>query len=123
MARRREIAERYNAAFAAVDGIVPPFEPEWARTNYQSYVVQIPDGADQRAFMQALLDRGVASRRGIMNAHREVPYAGVHHLPVSEWAQDRHVVLPLYPTMEDADIEHVIATVTTVAAAGATAVC
>lgn len=108
VARRREIADRYGAALADVDGIVPPFEPEWARTNFQSYEVGIPDGVDQRSFMQALLDRGIASRRGIMNAHREVPYQGDHHLPVSEWVQDRHVVLPLYPTMEDADIEAVI---------------
>lgn len=116
VARRREIAARYHAAFADVPGIEPPFEPEWARTNFQSYVVGIPGGVDQRRFMQALLDRGIASRRGIMNAHREVPYAGDHDLPVSEWAQDRHVVLPLYPTMDDADIDAVVAAVAAVAA-------
>ncbi len=115
VARRREIATRYNDAFAQVAGIEPPHEPEWARSNFQSYAIRIPDGADQRAFMQALLDVGVSSRRGIMNAHREVPYAGDHHLPVSEWAQDRHVVLPLYPTMDDADIEYVIDAVRRVA--------
>ncbi len=108
VARRRDIAARYSAAFSAVDGIEPPHEPDWARSNYQSYAIRIPDTADQREFMQGLLDAGVSSRRGIMNAHREVPYAGDHHLPVSEWAQDRHIVLPLYPTMDDADIEHVI---------------
>lgn len=111
IARRRELAARYNEAFAAIAGVEPPFEPSWARTNHQSYVVRIPDGLDQRAIMQALLDRGVASRRGIMNAHRETPYAGDHHLPVSEWAQDRHIVLPLFPTMADADVEHVIGAV------------
>jgi perosamine synthetase len=115
VARRREIAGRYNQAFAAIDGITPPFEPAWARTNYQSYAIGLPDGVDQREFMQALLELGVSSRRGIMNAHREVPYAGDHHLPQSEWAQDRHIVLPLYPTMDDADIDHVIESVRRVA--------
>jgi perosamine synthetase len=108
VARRREIAARYTEAFAVVDGIEPPFEPDWARSNYQSYVVRLPDGADQRQFMQALLDLGVSSRRGIMNAHRELPYAGDHRLAVSEWAQDRHIVLPLYPAMSDAEIASVI---------------
>ncbi|MDW3214159.1 MAG: DegT/DnrJ/EryC1/StrS family aminotransferase [Ilumatobacteraceae bacterium] len=116
IARRREIAARYNEAFSEIDGVEPPHEPEWARTNYQSYLVRLPDGVEQRAFMQALMDLGVASRRGIMNAHREVPYAGEYDLPLSEWAQDRHIVLPLYPTMDDADIDHVIASVRSVVA-------
>lgn len=118
VARRQEIAARYDEAFAAVDGIEPPYTPDWARTNYQSYIVRIPDDFGQRGFMQALLDRGVSSRRGIMNAHREHPYAGDHDLPVSEWAQDRHVVLPLYPSMDDADIDAVIGGVQAVVAAG-----
>lgn len=119
VARRRDIAARYTAAFAGVDRIEPPHEPDWARSNYQSYTIRLPDDADQREFMQLLLDAGVSSRRGIMNAHREVPYAGSHDLPVSEWAQDRHVVLPLYPSMDDDDIEHVIDVVTRVATEGA----
>lgn len=116
VARRREIAGRYSSAFESVGGVEPPFEPAWARTNYQSYIVRIPDGADQRQFMQLLLDRGVASRRGIMNAHRETPYrSGEWVLPNSEWAQDRHIVLPLYPTMTDDDVERVVEVVTDVA--------
>ena len=114
VARRREIADRYNGAVASVDGILAPVEPPWARSNYQSYAVGIADGLDQRDVMQALLERGIASRRGIMNAHRELPYQGDHDLPVSEWAQDRHIMLPLFPTMEDADIEAVIDSVTDV---------
>lgn len=115
VSRRREIAARFTAAFTGVDGVESPHEPSWARSNYQSYVIRIPEGADQREFMQVLLDAGVSSRRGIMNAHREIPYGGRHELPVSEWAQDRHVVLPLYPSMDDDDIEHVIDVVTRVA--------
>ncbi|MEQ8440289.1 MAG: DegT/DnrJ/EryC1/StrS family aminotransferase [Ilumatobacter fluminis] len=115
VARRREIAGRFTSAFSEADGLVPPVEPEWARTNYQSYIVRIPDGAEQRDVMQRLLDRGVSSRRGIMNAHREVPYAGRHALPVSEWAQDRHIVLPLFPTMTDDEIDRVIESVQAVA--------
>ncbi len=115
VARRREIAGRFTSAFSEADGLVPPVEPEWARTNYQSYIVRIPDGAEQRDVMQRLLDRGVSSRRGIMNAHREVPYAGRHALPVSEWAQDRHIVLPLFPTMTDDEIDRVIESVRAVA--------
>ena len=51
--------------------------------------------------MQALLERGIASRRGIMCAHREAAYpndswrsAGT--LEASEMAQEECVLLPLY---------------------------
>jgi perosamine synthetase len=104
---RRSIADRYGELLAEVEGFEPPHEPSYARSNWQSYSVRLPDAADQRDVMQAMLDRGVATRRGIMCAHREVPYAGDHHLPASEWAQDRHIILPLYPQMEDDDLVHV----------------
>lgn len=111
VARRRQIASRFTSAFSEADGVVPPVEPAWARTNYQSYIVRIPDGAEQRDVMQRLLDRGVSSRRGIMNAHREAPYQGRRELPVSEWAQDRHIILPLFPTMTGEEIEFVVSAV------------
>ncbi len=67
--------------------------------------------------MQALLDRGIASRRGIMCSHREQPYrrSDAFDLPVSEWAQDRHIVLPLFPAMDDADVEAVVAALSEIA--------
>ena len=63
---------------------------------------------DQRAVMQHMLDEGVATRRGIMCAHRERPYAGGRPLPNSEWAQDRLIVLPVYHRMPEDDIAYVV---------------
>ena len=106
---RRRIASRYAERLAALPAWTAPHEPPWARSNWQSYSVQIPDGAEQRTVMQALLDRGVASRRGIMCAHRELPYQRPvgYDLPVSEWAQDRFIVLPLFPQMTDDELDYV----------------
>jgi dTDP-4-amino-4,6-dideoxygalactose transaminase len=58
-----------------------------------------------------LLQQGIATRRGIMLAHREAPYWGqtpTGGLPRSERASDRSILLPLYPTMSDADQDYVI---------------
>lgn len=107
VAERRAIAAWYGEALADVGGVTPPVEPGWARSNYQSYVVRLPDGCDQRMVMQAMLDEGVSTRRGIMCAHREVPYAGKYDLPVSEASQDRHIVLPLFPGMSRDDVDRV----------------
>jgi dTDP-4-amino-4,6-dideoxygalactose transaminase len=65
--------------------------------------------------MQHMLDRGVATRRGVMCAHREPAYAPADTgriagpLAVGERAQDECVVLPLYPQMTEADQEAVVA--------------
>ncbi len=110
--RRREIADTYRKLFASAQWIGVPHEPAFARTNWQSYAVRLPDHVDQRAVMQAMLDAGIATRRGIMCAHREDGYRDSAHapLPHSEWCQDRTIVLPLYPQMTQADIEEVAAT-------------
>ena len=85
-------------------------EPDRARTNWQSYCVRLPDRVDQREVMQSMLDRGIATRRGIMCIHREKPYAETARfpLPVSEDAQDRTILLPLYPQMTEAEQDQVI---------------
>ena len=54
--------------------------------------------------MQALLDKGISTRRGIMCSHREPAYAELalrQELPWSEQAQDECILLPLYAQMSD----------------------
>jgi dTDP-4-amino-4,6-dideoxygalactose transaminase len=108
VAERRQIASWYAAALEPLDDVIPPTEPSWARSNFQSYVVRLPDGCNQRIVMQSMLDEGISTRRGVMCAHREKPYAGSHHLPMSEFAQDRHVVLPLFPGMTQSEVGRVV---------------
>lgn len=106
VATRRALADRYRALLEGVPGLGLPVEPSYARSNYQSFWVELPQHLDQRQVMQALLDRGVSSRRGIMNAHREAPYrveGKPLRLPNSEHAQDRRIILPLFPQMTEAE--------------------
>jgi perosamine synthetase len=106
--RRRAIAARYRQLLGDIEGLKLPFEPAWARSNWQSFCVGLPECFDQRQVMQAMLDAGVATRRGIMCAHREPAYADLqprHDLTKSEQAQDTSIILPLYSRMSEADIE------------------
>jgi dTDP-4-amino-4,6-dideoxygalactose transaminase len=103
VARRREQAARYAQLLATIPGLGVPREPAGVRWNWQSYAVRLPAGADQRKVMQALLDAGISTRRGVMCAHREPAYSGTpwrvapgQTLGRSEDAQDRTVLLPLY---------------------------
>jgi dTDP-4-amino-4,6-dideoxygalactose transaminase len=104
--RRRAAAARYGELLGNLEGLILPYEPEWARSNWQSYCVRLPDRVDQRTVMQSLLDQGIATRRGIMCAHREDPYsnsAQPHDLRQSELAQDRAILLPLYAQITESD--------------------
>ena len=101
VSRRRELAATYHSLLADIPGLRLPTEPEWARSNWQSYAVRLTDGQDQRHVMQVMLDRQIATRRGIMCSHREAAYpagswrsAGT--LAASERAQDKCILLPLY---------------------------
>ena len=110
--RRRALAQRYATLLAdAVPEVQTPREPNWARTNWQSYSVGLPDRADQRAVMQHMLQRGVATRRGVMCIHREPAYADQpprFPLPVSERAQSRNIQVPLFPQMTEAMQQEVV---------------
>jgi dTDP-4-amino-4,6-dideoxygalactose transaminase len=106
VARRRALASRYADLLGNIEGLSVPFEPDWARSNWQSYCVRLPRRLDQKAVMQKLLDQGIATRRGIMCSHREQPYADVerrHDLRQSELAQDHSILLPIYAQMTDDD--------------------
>jgi dTDP-4-amino-4,6-dideoxygalactose transaminase len=115
--RRRGLAARYQSGFRACAGVTTPPEPEWARSNWQSYAIRVARER-QRPIMQTLLDEGISTRRGVMNAHREAAYpAGTwrvapgHSLERSEEAQDTAIMLPLFHDLQERDQDRVIATV------------
>lgn len=99
--RRREMAVEYHALLGQIPDLRLPAEPAWAQSNWQSYCVRLPEGCDQRKVMQTLLGQQIATRRGIMCAHREPayhhqPWRSVGSLSESERAQDECILLPLY---------------------------
>lgn len=114
MPARRKLGALYTALLSRIDGVQPPAEPGWARSNWQSYCITLPRGIDQLAIMQALLDRGISTRRGVMNAHLEPAYRGHDNhrvagsLGCSEAAQASSIMLPLYVQMEDDDVRMVV---------------
>jgi dTDP-4-amino-4,6-dideoxygalactose transaminase len=110
VAERRRIAQGYVARLSRISGVVAPIEPSWARTNWQSFCVELTGSADQRHVMQRMLDEGVSTRRAVMNSHLERPYlSGTNPtaLRFSERAQQRGIILPLVPTMTEAQIQDV----------------
>ncbi len=115
VSRRRELAARYAEQLCHIPDVMVPSEPDWARSNWQSYAVRLAPRLDQRRVMQRMLDEGVSTRRGAMNVHREQAYPpssvriAADGLARSEQAQDTTVVLPMYHQMTSAEQDRVIA--------------
>ncbi len=108
--QRRALAQAYAEELSGIPGVQAPSEPAYARTNWQSYVARLDAGLDRDRAMGRLLDAGVPTRRGIMNAHREPPYAAAWpegSLPQSEAAQDQGLILPLHHEMDASDCARV----------------
>jgi dTDP-4-amino-4,6-dideoxygalactose transaminase len=106
VSERRVLAQRYRELLSDFDAVSLPHEPEWARSNWQSFAVRLRSKTGQREVMQAMLDQGVSTRRGIMCSHREPAYAGLalpFRLEASESAHDQVVLLPLFPGMSSED--------------------
>lgn len=111
--RRRELVEEYRTLLADIPDVGLPTEPDWARSNWQSFSVRLPEGADQINTMQALLDRGIATRRGIMCAHREPAYQkeswrAASTLVESERAQDTCILLPVFHQLTKEDQQRIV---------------
>lgn len=113
VAERRKIAHQYNEAFKEIKTVRLPVEAPGYISNYQSYSVYLKPECriSRNGLMQAMLDKGISTRRGIVTSHRETAYKEYSQglsLPVSEDASDRSIILPLYYPMEQKDVEYVI---------------
>jgi dTDP-4-amino-4,6-dideoxygalactose transaminase len=113
IAKRRKIALQYHKAFKDITCIQLPIEKKGYKSNYQSYSILLKDNCpiERNVLMQAMLDAGISTRRGIMTTHRETAYRTEYaelRLPISEKAADNSILLPLYIPMDKKDVELVI---------------
>jgi len=115
VSERRKVANKYLQALKGIESIELPEEKEGYFSNYQSFSILLKPNAklNRNELMQALLDNGVSSRRGVMTSHRESAYKADYpdcKLPVSENLCDNSIIIPLYFPMEEKDSDYVIAT-------------
>jgi perosamine synthetase len=115
LTERRRLAERYSAALEGESWLQTPYEPDYANRTWQSYPLRLdPNGPlDAMELMQLLLEKGVASRRGVMASHEEGAYRDSSvSLPHTEAAARDVILLPLYPGLSDEAQDYVVEQVT-----------
>lgn len=123
--RRREVAARYDAALASLDGLIPLGEPEGCRSNYYKYIAVLPPDAGRADFRRRLADEHQVRLAGEvydLPLHRQpvfAEFAGAP-LPVAEDLCARHVCLPVHSDMTAHEVDQVITAVSAVYGALAT---
>jgi len=108
--QRRTLASAYGKLLSGLKGLRIPSEPAYAKSTWQSYMVCLKEEFSRRQVMQQLKINGINTRRGVMCAHLEPPYAKAWPkgcLPHSEAVQQKSLVLPLYHSMEEGSLQKI----------------
>jgi len=118
VARRRDLARRYQELLAEIPGLTTITDPAHGTTNYQSFWIVLPPGfpVSRNALLGLLADEGVAARRGVMAAHTELAYARPDgrpgaRLPVTERLAASSLILPLFHELTEAEQDHVVSVI------------
>jgi dTDP-4-amino-4,6-dideoxygalactose transaminase len=109
--RRRYLAARYYEGLQDIQALQLPVVPDNCVHNFQSYMVRIlgPAASNRDAIMQALLEKGISTRRAIMAIHRERPYQNTKAiLPVTDCVTDTGMILPLFYQITESQQDQVI---------------
>lgn len=113
--RRGEIFERYTEAFSSVEGIeLPAVRPE-ARHAFHLFTILV-DAEHRDEILEELQDRGIGVSVNFYPVHLMTYYRekfGFREgmFPAAEKIGARTISLPLYPKLEDAEIDYVIKSV------------
>lgn len=111
LARRRQLAARYDAAFAAMPGVeaLAPGRPGHA---YHLYIIQVED---RRGLYDFLKSRQIFAQVHYIPVHRMPYYERLGwkkgDFPQSEAYYARCLSLPMYPALTDAEQDYVVACV------------
>jgi perosamine synthetase len=112
LARRREIAERYTAAFREFPGVIPPgmrpdVNPAWHLYPIRLDLAKLT--ADRGQIFRALRAENIGVNVHYIPVHRhpyyveKFGYRGGEY-PVAEDAYERLISLPMFPAMTDQDV-------------------
>ena len=120
--RRREIASRYNKAFAGMEEIITPVESRDVKAVYHIYFIQLRTEllkVGRKEIFEALRAEKIGVNVHYMPLHlhpfyqREFGYKKGDY-PKAERYYERAITLPVFPKMSDEDVVDVIEAVSKV---------
>lgn len=114
-ARREQIAQAYNQAFADLPLILPPQPVEGDTHSWHLYVLRLADECvvDRDVFIERMFAKGIGCSVHYIPLHLHPYWRDRYGLepaqfPHSQRAYERMLSIPLYTRMTDADVQRVI---------------
>ena len=115
ISRRKEIVKRYNDAFNEIDGIIIPFQADYANSSWHLYIIQLDINylkVDRKTIFDELKKRNIGVNVHYIPVYFHPYYQKLGYMkglcPNAEWLYERIITLPLYPKMNDDDVDFVI---------------
>ena len=113
--RRRELVQRYFSCIDQTLGLQLPL-PDFANSNWHMFQVLLPDDLDRGAFIAAMKAEGIGIGVHYPALHLFSLYRAMGFksgdFPQAERIGAATVTLPLFPAMQDADVDRVCAALT-----------
>lgn len=114
--RRREIVQRYNAAFSTMPELQTPVEREHAESAWHLYVLRLnldTLSIDRARFIEELKARNIGTSVHFIPIHLHPYYRDKYgfqpeDLPVAYGEYQRTISLPLHPRLTEEEIDDVI---------------
>ncbi|MCC6552001.1 MAG: UDP-4-amino-4,6-dideoxy-N-acetyl-beta-L-altrosamine transaminase [Polyangiaceae bacterium] len=115
VARRRALADLYDARLAGLRGVAPLGRLPDSEHAFHLYVVQIDFeglGTDRARVMTGLKERGIGTQVHYIPVHTHPFHAddgwAPGSFPIAEGISARALSLPLFPAMADGDVDRVV---------------
>jgi len=105
LARRQELAARYDDMLADANGVEPQLATPGATHSYQSYCVRV---ADRDRILHSLREAGIEVQIGTYALHMHEAFSGCPAMPGSRKAFETTLALPLFHEMTQSDQERVV---------------
>jgi dTDP-4-amino-4,6-dideoxygalactose transaminase len=117
VARRRAIAARYTSALSSCGALVTPWARSSLDVNYQLYTVRLKPEClqiDRDTVIAQLGELGVSARLYYPALHHQKVFESEHEessFPNASLFEKTALSLPIYPTLEESEVDRVIETV------------
>ena len=120
LAERRRLAGLYDILLKDVGWLKPVLLPEHVKSSYYKYIAFLPPSADRPAIKKRLSEKFSVHLPGEVYSapcHRQPVFTKYpeklandrnDRFPATDYVCEHHICLPLYPGLEDEEVEYVV---------------
>lgn len=108
-AKRRQIVQKYQEAFANLDWVQCPVEKEYAKSSWHLFVIKVPNGSIRDRLIKHLKEHDIAPGVHYYPINLHPYYKNIKaEVPVANQVWKRIISLPLFPDLSEEDQKRIV---------------